>query len=49
MSKQEKIATHFRVPFETIRYERGVGWWFTGRDKPILLGKSFAEVQSTPD
>jgi len=49
VSKREKIAAHFQVPVETIRYVRGQGWWFTGRDRPILLGKSYCEIQDNPD
>ena len=49
MTKRERIAAHFQVPVETIRYEQGVGWWYNGHGKPVLLGKSFYEVQSTPD
>lgn len=51
MTKQERIATHFQVPVETIRYEQGIGWWYHDRQnkRQILLGKSFYEVQSTPD
>ena len=49
MTKQEKIADHFHVPVETIRYVRGQGWWYDGHGRPILLGRSFYEVQCTPD
>ena len=49
VSKQAIIAAHFQVPVTTIRYVRGQGWWFTGRTAPILLGKSFHDVQCSPD
>ena len=49
MTKQEQIAARFHLPVETIRYIRGQGWYYDGRGKPILLGRSFHEIQCTPD
>jgi hypothetical protein len=49
MTKREKIAAHFQVPVDTIRYVNGQGWWYSGRSRPILLGKSYYEIQDNPD